>query len=35
MMKAYDRIEWAYLHGCLTKLGFDVGWVNVVMRCVT
>jgi hypothetical protein len=35
MMNAYDRIEWAYLHGCLTKLGFDVGWVNAVMRCVT
>jgi hypothetical protein len=35
MMKAYDRIEWSYLHGCLTKLGFDTGWINVVMRCVT
>jgi hypothetical protein len=35
MMKAYDRIEWEYLHGCLTKLGFSTDWINSVMRCVT
>ncbi|KAK1678101.1 hypothetical protein QYE76_038949 [Lolium multiflorum] len=35
MMKAYDRIEWAYLHDCLTKLGFADSWINSVMRCVT
>jgi hypothetical protein len=35
MMKAYDRIEWEYLHGCLSELGFDADWVNSVMRCVT
>jgi hypothetical protein len=35
MMKAYDRIEWAYLHNCLTKLGFDSNWITSVMRCVT
>jgi hypothetical protein len=35
MMKAYDPIEWERLHGCLTKLGFDAGWVASVMQCVT
>jgi hypothetical protein len=35
MMKAYDRIEWEYLHGCLCKLGFSPGWIASVMRCVT
>jgi hypothetical protein len=35
MMKAYDHIEWEYLHGCLCKLGFAPGWIASVMRCVT
>jgi hypothetical protein len=35
MMKAYDRVEWSYLYGCLCKLGFAPSWINTVMRCVT
>jgi hypothetical protein len=35
MMKAYDRIEWEYLHVCLNKLGFAPSWIASVMRCVT
>lgn len=35
MMKAYDRVEWSYLHGCLCKLGFAPEWIQSVMRCVT
>jgi hypothetical protein len=34
MIKAYDRVEWAYLQGILQKLGFDEQWVSLVMRCV-
>lgn len=35
MMKAYDRVEWSFLHGCLLKLGFADSWIQTVMRCVT
>jgi hypothetical protein len=28
-------VEWAYLHGCLEKLGFASAWIGSVMRCVT
>lgn len=35
MMKAYDRVEWAYLEGVLQKLGFAPTWIKSVMRCVT
>jgi hypothetical protein len=33
MMKTYDRVEWDYLHGCLSKLGFAPSWIQSVMRC--
>ena len=35
MMKAYDRLEWAYLRGIMTKLGFDLHWIDVVMGMVS
>ena len=35
MMKAHDRVEWSYLRGCLSCLGFAESWINSVMRCVT
>jgi hypothetical protein len=31
MMKAYDRVEWSYLHGCLSRLDFDASWISSVM----
>jgi hypothetical protein len=34
MIKAYDRVEWAYLQGILQKLGFGEQLVSLVMRCV-
>lgn len=34
MAKAYDRVEWCYLHSIMTKLGFNETLVNLIMRCV-
>jgi hypothetical protein len=33
--KAYDRVEWSFLHQALLKLGFQSTWVDRVMSCVT
>lgn len=34
MAKAYDRVEWDYLHGILLKLGFQDTFISLIMRCV-
>ncbi|KAK2648729.1 hypothetical protein Ddye_016218 [Dipteronia dyeriana] len=34
MSKAYDRMEWDFLSGMMTRLGFSASWVNRIMRCV-
>jgi hypothetical protein len=28
-------VDWRYLEGALLKMGFDINWVKVVMKCVT
>ena len=35
LSKAYDRVEWCFLHKALLKLGFQSTWVDRVMACVT
>jgi hypothetical protein len=34
LAKAYDRVDWAYLEGTLSKLGFSDTWIKWVMTCV-
>lgn len=33
--KAYDQIEWSYLCGVLTKMGFSMKWIELIMVCVS
>lgn len=35
MSKAYDRLEWGFIRGCLLAYGFDGHWVNLVMKLIT
>ena len=34
MSKTYDGMEWGCLEKIMQKMGFNVKWVNIMMRCV-
>ncbi|XP_019184966.1 PREDICTED: uncharacterized protein LOC109179943 [Ipomoea nil] len=33
MATAYDRMEWSFLKSMMLALGFDVRWVELIMKC--
>lgn len=33
--KAYDRVSWSYLQMLLTHMGFEIAFINWVMRFIT
>ena len=33
--KAYDRVEWGFLKGIMSRMGLPDRWINIVMRYVT
>ncbi|KAL5801568.1 hypothetical protein ACOSQ3_033200 [Xanthoceras sorbifolium] len=35
MAKTYDRVEWGFLRGIMSKLGFEDNWIRLIMNCVT
>ena len=35
MSKAYDCVEWVCLEKIMEKLGFNLSWRRLIMRCVT
>lgn len=35
MSKAYDRIEWKFLHDILHKMGFNSWWIHLILQYVS
>ncbi|XP_042958049.1 uncharacterized protein LOC122293560 [Carya illinoinensis] len=32
--KAYDRLEWCFIHQVLQQMGFDREWTDLIMQCI-
>ncbi|KAL0392967.1 UNVERIFIED_CONTAM: hypothetical protein Sradi_2519500 [Sesamum radiatum] len=34
MVKAYDRVQWQFLHDVMRKMGFNERWIQLVRNCI-
>lgn len=34
MSKAYDHVEWDFVASMMSRMGFHINWIALVMRCV-
>lgn len=35
MIKAYERVEWQLIKEMLIRIGFDLAWISMIMKCVS
>jgi hypothetical protein len=35
MSKAYDRVEWAFVHQVLLSMGYPVKMAELILRCIS